>query len=333
VGTGGPAWEMLSAIPPILEEAVLKSCKKELERLLENTDENTAGTLIEEALEELKVLSEGTKPNYTHPWVPLLHASWYHLRHVKFCLNTVYKLIKEPVRSGEPIGILDFGCGTMPLQWAAAVAIATMVIKDNLSIPDIRIVNIDESEPMSDLGCDMWEDVQTVVEQKQKTRREIHPLHSVMQKMWVTRRVNPAENPSSGFSANDKLQLITVIHATYKDAGKLYREHIKPLIKDRPTPKILFTANKPSEHWFLIHTHNTTQSQFKRVKMDPTWSSIVEKDLKVEQDLKRLTDFRRRMYSDFCQSNRGGIAKNFLRRDVKWQEYDKPPIGFIMTAR
>jgi len=313
---------MLSALPPILEEAVVESCEKELERLLENTDENTAGTLIEEALKELKGLSEGTKPNYTHPWVPLLHASWYHLRHVKFCLNRVYKLLKEPVRSGEPIGILDFGCGTMPLQWAVAVAIATMAIKDNLSIPAIRIVNIDESEPMSDLGCDMWEDMQTVVEQKQKTRREIRPLHSVMQKMWVTRRVNPAENPSSGFSANDNLQLITVIHATYKDAGKLYREHIKPLIKDRPTPKILFTANNPSKHWFT--THNTMQNQFRQVKMDSTWNSIVSK---------RLTGFRHRMYSDFCQSNIGGIAKKFLCKDVKWQEHNKPPIGFIMTAR
>jgi len=323
---------MLSALPPILEEAVVESCEKELERLLENTDKNTAGTLIEEALEELAKLSQETrtKPNYTHPWVPLLHASWYHLRHVKFCLNTVKKLIEEPVRSGEPIGILDFGCGTMPLQWAAAVAIATMAIKDNLSIPAIRIVNIDESEPMSDLGCDMWEDMQTVVEQKQKTRREIRPLHSVMQKMWVTRRVNPAENPSSGFSANDKLQLITVIHAVYTDAGKLYREYIKPLIKDRPTPKILFTAN--SEHWFT--THNTMQKKFMPVQMDPTWSSIVEEDLNVEQDLKRLTGFRHRMYSDFCQSNIGGRAKTFLcKKDVKWQEHNKPPIGFIMTAR
>ena len=324
-----PVWEMLSALPSILEETVLKSCEKELERLLENTDKNAAGTSIEEALEELYGLSEGTKPNYTHPWVPLLHASWYHLRHVKFCLNTVYELLKEPVRSGEPIGILDFGCGTMPLQWAAAVAIAAMVIKDKLSIPNIRIVNIDESEPMNDLGCDMWEDVQTVVEQKQKTgEEEIRPLYSVMQEMKAVGSVNPAE---SGFSANDNLHLITVIHAVYKDAGKFYWEHIKPLIKDRPTPKILFTANKPGEHWFT--THNTMQNQFRQVKMDPTWSSIiVERDLEVKRDLKNLTDFRRRMYSDFCQSNTGSIAKRFLCQDVTW-EHGNPPIGFIMTAR
>ncbi len=291
----------------------MNSCRRELARLQRTMNERAVGTSIERGINEFVKLKKGEKPNYRLPMVPLLHASWYHLAHVNFCIKTVSDLIKEPVHSGESVGILDFGCGTMPLQWAVAVAVADMV-KDQMQIPNIYVVNTDKSDKMSSLGCDMWAELKELVQNNENG--ELRRLAGVMQKM-ETSVLNPAGNLSAVLPSNQKLHLVAAIHAIYDNVDVLRQKHIEKIIKGFPTPSIWFTTNKRAGEK-LLKTDRASK-RFNLGDMKLTWPGRVAKD---------LTSFRQNALLPLCGQNAGSLAKKFLKREVKWNPAN--PIGILM---
>lgn len=304
---------MHSILPTILEKAVLNSCRRELMRLQQEKRKNTLISSIEAALRELGKLKEGKKPIYRFSMVPLLHASWYHLAHVNFCIKTVSDLIKEPVHSGESVGILDFGCGTMPLQWAVAVAVADMV-KDQMQIPDIHVVNIDESEKMSNLGCDMWTELKNLVQSDKNN--ELRPLAGVMQKMKMP-VLNSTGSLSAVLPSGQKLHLVTAIHAVYENVDVLRQKHIEKIIEGFPIPPIWFTTNERAGGKML--ETDRMSKKFQPGDMKLTWPGRVAKD---------LTSFRQDTLLHFCGQNADNLTEKFLKGEVTWQPAN--PVGILM---
>lgn len=183
----------------ILELAVLEACEDEIERLnklemqagvdefvreqgYEKTqlseDESDLAYLagvasiacsVSHGLGVLGSLSTGDKPDYDLRWIPLLHASWYHLRHVNFLQNELAARLKRHANS-DVIRVTDFGCGTMPVMWAIALVLADP--KNELTNQKVSVYNYDTSEAMKKMGKDMRAKLIEVVKSRQDLDRD-----------------------------------------------------------------------------------------------------------------------------------------------------------------
>ena len=131
----------------------------EIDRLSPKKTEETRRS-ISDGLSELDKLKSSNMPNYDHPWVPLLHASWYHLRHVNFLQTVLADRLKQHANAGE-IRVVDYGCGTMPVMWAIALVLANP--ENELTQQKISIYNYDPCTAMLDFGRGMWEKLRTVI--------------------------------------------------------------------------------------------------------------------------------------------------------------------------
>lgn len=188
----------------IFEFAVLAACEDELDRLCYEAEVipptlDEVGESISKGLTHLGNLQSGKKPDYSHPWVPLLHASWFHLRHVNFLQTVLAAQLRKHANSDE-LRIVDFGCGTMPVMWAIALALADS--NNNLTHQKIIIHNYDQSKEMKMLGECMWLKLDAIIGTR-KNHREGRMLHNAIKRIKLSNTKLTSPN------------LLTAIHCLY----------------------------------------------------------------------------------------------------------------------
>ena len=210
----------------ILELAVLEACEDELgvivydeytrilnhapERLSKSDQERLVpkanieiGQSISKALSMFRNFKSGAKPIYDHPWVPLLHASWYHLGHVNFLQTELARRLKRHAKSNEVIRVVDFGCGTMPVMWAIALVLAD---PDNgMTQQKVHIYNHDTSQAMWALGDMMWKKLEEIIPVQVDEGRILYDA--------IGRITESKENLDSN------AHLLTAIHCLYDKEG------------------------------------------------------------------------------------------------------------------
>ena len=129
--------------------------EREFNRLKEGMSGVEVARSVEGALQSLKGLASGRMPYYG-AWTTLLYLTWHHPNHV----NLAYSMIRATLKNTgkelpSDLYLLDFGCGTLAMQFGLALAIADL--RDTQPVKSVRVRCIDDSEPMVRLGKKTWD--------------------------------------------------------------------------------------------------------------------------------------------------------------------------------
>lgn len=256
----------------ILESAVLEACEDEYARIcnydpspLFHKQQKKIKRSISVGLECLVNLTDGKQPDYDHVWVPLLHASWYHLRHVNFLQTELADRLKRYTNQDE-IRVIDYGCGTMPVMWAIALVLADP--ENKLTHQKVSIYNHDTSKAMKKMGYTLYTKLKEAVENKQDLD-EGKRLYDAISRVTESMKC---------FRSSDA-HLLTAIHCLYDTAAfeklKLVRTEDKCVTLHRMKAKRLGLAIQKKD----------IQAQ---------WSGEIEK----------LTIFRSEKMGNLCSDNK-----------------------------
>ena len=147
------------AFAKALDNAIAKAAKAEFSRLATklNGDKVKVARAVGNALRELERLQSGNQPRYNDEWLALLYSTWYQPYHI----NLAYSMIKAMTMQRDSEGavltptgklhVVDFGCGTLAMQFGIALAAANALQKGQC-LTAIRIDLIDSSRAMIDMG-------------------------------------------------------------------------------------------------------------------------------------------------------------------------------------
>ncbi len=136
--------ERQSEVESILEQSLAPLVHDSLAR--HSTYERMA------SFRELMELSAGQDCNYDRPSVGVAYACWYHPRRLGDGCQLLYPLLST---TDEDIQLLDLGCGTGALWWAAAIIESTRVSLGGTP-REIQIDAIDSSPAMLEVARSMW---------------------------------------------------------------------------------------------------------------------------------------------------------------------------------
>lgn len=312
---------MSETVKQILECAVLQACEHELKRLKEHANEDI-GLEIVKGLKEISKLSNfADKPDYTNPWTAFHHAIWYHLSHVNFLKKELGKLLQDGghLDSREILRIVDFGCGTMPVKWGIALALA-----DARSLAKVVISNYDTSKQMKDFGVYMWNRLVDVVDSR-KSQSEVGLLRDAIGRIKAT-----------DFEINPFPQIP-------KKAKKRQRERIRR--KRREVREFLSNAH------LLVATHCIyDESDCEKIlRLSGCWNmetfltlnserareiSRLQQSGEVEVEwsgnLTKLTEFRKEKLYPLCEKFKEGCnCLRWLRgKPVPWEPKDATVVKF-----
>ncbi len=144
-----------------LDEALCSVARIEFDRLSNGLRDEQTDCKIRGTLESLGNLTMGIQPEYADEWVALFYSLWYQPAQI----NLVYTMIKKMIElrnykdlildnSGR-LRIIDFGCGTLAMQFAVALAAAD-ALEQGQSITEIRIDSYDINQSMPTMGDKIW---------------------------------------------------------------------------------------------------------------------------------------------------------------------------------
>ncbi len=138
----------------ILDHVITTVSEQEFNRLASDLNTNQITQKVFDALESLGKLQTGEISDYHDEWVALFYH-WYQPSQI----NLAYSMIKSIINStnilNEKLHIVDFGCGSLAMQFGVALALSDTMKKK--SITEIRIDSIDTSQAMIAIGQKMWE--------------------------------------------------------------------------------------------------------------------------------------------------------------------------------
>ena len=137
-----------------LDDVITTVSEQEFNRLASGLNNNQITERVLDALESLEKLQTGGMPDYDNKWVALFYH-WYQPSQI----NLAYSMIKSIINStdilNEKLHIVDFGCGSLAMQFGVALALSDL--RNKKSITEIRIDSIDTSQAMINIGRKMWE--------------------------------------------------------------------------------------------------------------------------------------------------------------------------------
>ena len=139
-----------------LDDVITTVSEQEFNRLASGLTINEKRKKVRDALGSLKKLQKSEMSDYHDEWVALFYH-WYQPSQI----NLAYSMIKSIINStdilNEKLHIVDFGCGSLAMQFGVALAVADTIITINKkSITEIRIDSIDTSQAMINIGQKMW---------------------------------------------------------------------------------------------------------------------------------------------------------------------------------
>ena len=238
-----------------------------------------------DALKSLDVLQHGGMPNYDNKWVALFYH-WYQPSQI----NLAYSMIKSIMNStdilNEKLHIVDFGCGSLAMQFGVALAVADM--KNKRSITEIRIDSIDTSQAMIDIGKKMWELF---------TNRYNHlgPVCEIIKPNYYSniRQVELAQSSDRWISA---------IHSVYDGNKADVKQSLKSLV-DRLLPDTCFVSTNSSKESLLSEVWPLASTNSKNIAPQPQFNG----------KLTKITDWRRKLNNTLSQSH------GYLYSPVTWE--------------
>ena len=143
---------MLSEARTVLDDVLAKVIREKYNKLKEGLSYSEVDRRVDRARKSLDHLKKGGMPDYHNDWVALLYLIRYQPRQV----NLAYTVLNQSAPRGHsaPLCIVDIGCGA----WAVPIALAILAAEDQPELGERSIIyhGIEPSEPMSELGEELW---------------------------------------------------------------------------------------------------------------------------------------------------------------------------------
>ncbi len=272
----------------ILDHVITTVSDREFKRLAHGLTINEKTEKVRDALESLEKLQIDEMPDYHDEWVALFYH-WYQPAQI----NLAYSMIKSMINStgilNEKLHIVDFGCGSLAMQFGVALAVADM--RNKKSITEIRIDSIDTSQAMIDIGKEMWELFTTLY--NQKLYNHLGPVCEIIKPKYDIERVESARSSDHRW--------ISAIHSVYDGNKDPVRQSLKNLI-NRFSPQVGF-----------VSTHDSKESLLSEVL--PFYFDPDEKNPSPQFNgkLTKITQWRQKLNKTFSKPH------PYLNKPVTWE--------------
>jgi len=222
-------------------------CRREREN---RVDRAAAETEIDK-LRPARGRRDRGKPDYDVSGAPVVYAERYQLSQMNLCYSLFRSSAEMPDRcslegiipsipQGSEIRILDFGCGTMALQWAVAWVVDEL-IKKNISVPNVKVFCSDSSRRMIETGKRLWRELDECVRSEGD-----ESMQNAMKKVSNSVICKKEIDPKLGFN------LITGIHLV---SFEKYRDELdnfsQVVYQCNPEYAILTTTKGNEKHRFI----------------------------------------------------------------------------------
>lgn len=149
--------ELRKLVACVLDEAIATVAEEEFKRLCRAT-RNGAHQVAENvsaALNALDKLQGGVEPKY-NKWVALFYLTWYQPRQINMALKILrqfYENFRRKHQSARGLfHVIDLGCGALAVQFAMAL----LATERRWAGADVTVIGIDPSEPMRNIGEELW---------------------------------------------------------------------------------------------------------------------------------------------------------------------------------
>ena len=219
----------------ILDEIIKAVSEQEFNRLASGLTINEKTEKVRDALESLEKLQRGEMSDYHDEWVALFYH-WYQPSQI----NLAYSMIKSMIIStnilNEKLHIVDFGCGSLAMQFGVALALSDAINKR--SITEIRIDSIDTSQAMIDIGQKMWE----LFKLRVSRYPDLYNACEIIMPKYDIERVESARSSDRRW--------ISAIHSVYDGNKDPVRQSLKNLI-NRFSPQVGFVSTHDSKESLL----------------------------------------------------------------------------------
>ena len=226
---------VMQARAAALEQSIMNVANAEYERLAQGITTYQRAERIGKALESLDDLRTGGMPDYEEAWNVLFYMLWYQPKQVNLAYSIIKRVIEQRPdrntflnRESGRLHIVDFGCGSLAMQFAVALVVADALERGEL-IGAVHIDSIDPSQAMIKLGQAAWNKFQELVRED--------PLLDDLSLSFetITSAAYPVE-PLPAIERDTSWDCwLSAIHAVYdtnlgdvKDALKRYKDNLNP---------------------------------------------------------------------------------------------------------
>ena len=278
----------------ILDHVITTVSEQEFNRLANGlTINEKPEDKVRYALESLGKLQKGEMSDYHDEWVALFY-SWYQPSQINLAYSMIQSIINSTDILNEKLHIVDFGCGSLAMQFGVALAVAdTIITKNKKSITEIRIDSIDTSQAMINIGKEMWEQF--------KLYKYFRPACKIIKpKYYQLSDIGQVELAQS----SDRDRWISAIHAVYDENKDDIKQSLKSL-RNRFYPHVCF-----------VSTHDSKKSLLKEVWPFSSKPRKTELSLQFNGELTKITEWRRNLNKTLSQSH------GYLKIPVTWERRD-----------
>lgn len=287
-----PSFEsQVETIPRTLDHVITSVSKQEFKRLASGLTLNEKTEKVRDALESLGKLQNGEMCDYDNKWVALFYH-WYQPSQINLAYSMIKSMINSTGISNEKLHIVDFGCGSLAMQFGVALAVADLINKK--PITEIRIDSIDISQAMINIGREMWE--------RFKPRASRYPnLYNAYE------IIKPKYHNDIGQVELEKNSdcWISAIHSVYDENKADVKQSLKSLV-DRLRPDTCFVSTNSSKESLLSEVWPLASTNSKNIALQSQFNGRLTK----------ITEWRRKLNNTLSQPH------GYLYSPVTWEWRD-----------
>ena len=335
-------------IQPILksvEWAIVTVARNELTQLsADMLDEDRyvyAGRRVEKSLRSMQGLQTGAMPDYNE-WDALLYAAWYQPKQT----NLAYSILENMRRdwwwdgdqnwwwdgdvfgiAGGKLNVIDFGCGSLAMQFAIAIAAADSISRGR-NVSAVRIDSYDSSPAMIWVGQRIWDEFA-------KIAKHFYAGHPICEVLDLIRHETHTDLTRLPEPMMDTPYLLTALHAAYENTEDEVKDILETLVQ------------KYAPVGFLSTTHSSKMRVLDRASPISNGLGYVQFPIdrtntiaQFSGELKMLTEWRRSLSNMLLSrsdllANAGidtDFVKNFLTKIPSTWKYPDPAIRVYMRS-
>lgn len=256
---------------------------------------------------------------YDRPNTAFCYSLWYHGRRVNTFLSYFAKTILNT--TDTEIEIFDLGAGTGAVQWAVGLVYQKMKM-ERISVPKIRIVNIDTSPFMLYYSRDfLWKYFKAVYTHCNDFDNQIEYEINTWSNSQQINVTNPWITASYLFDISDT-SINGQVNTEYKESVKSgFRDLIKSF---NPSTILLLTSDQLPKRALL----NELKTEFTRSGYNQ--QEVVNTNLLLQGQLVKTSTFRKQLF-DRYQTHLTTNEAKALGNSVVWK--DSSFVGTILTKQ
>lgn len=229
-----------------LDIAISTAAKTQIAQLSHGLRPHDVARRIQSALQSLSQLQDFKLPKYD-AWDAVFYSLWYQPTHI----NLAYTLLQQIPRGLNPIvdgkgclHIVDFGCGSLAMQFGLAMAMAE-AMQRNRELPIVVVTSEDASQDMKDHGELMWDIFVSEISRKDQYR-ELDHLRIACREI-ITGELEEARwicNELYQEEGSPPVTWLTALHVAYEESAESVQQSLEALTHTVSPNIILITSHE-----------------------------------------------------------------------------------------